>query len=134
MKMGSGYLPRPKDEEESRKAFSSAVQSVAFSLTLSRRMVSMLRVIRDESLDRARSFSAHVEAGITRDGSWHIIPLLRSLERRGLIYYSGPAGSPSCLSDAGKAVCELLVLADMISPPASPSTVAPKTRRKQARA
>jgi len=128
-------------EIEARRAFTEHVQSVAFQISLSRRMIDMLREVRDygfphlgtayseaewqESLERrdAVSLRFHKCEGarkdfVTRD----FITVGRSLERRGMIIYNSKPysdrkkGEPYIkLSLAGEIMCELLVTAGLMA-------------------
>jgi hypothetical protein len=133
-------VPIYDGEIEARRAFAEHVQSVAFQISLSKRMIDMLREVRDhgfphlgtsftqaewqQSIERRDAVSLrHHRCSdrkdfVTRD----FITVGRSLERRGLIVYnSKPYGDRKKgekyirLSLAGEIMCELLVTAGLIS-------------------
>ena len=113
---------------EARATFAGYVQSVAFNMTLSRNMVDMLGVVRDQQAAGYASYSKILDdRGTHRD--WvgrHSVPLFNSLMRRGLVIYNhweaGPQRKPAPddwryheLTRAGELMCELLVEAGLLA-------------------
>lgn len=135
----SRVVPIQDGEADARRAFVEHVQSVAFQISLSKRMIDMMREVRDygfphlgtkytdaewqESIERRDAVSIRNHRCesrknfVTRD----FITVGRSLERRGLIIYNPkPYGDRIKgekyirLSLAGEIMCELLVTAALI--------------------
>lgn len=144
---------RPNEvlEHEARINFSDHVQSIAFNLTLSRRMIGMLQIVRDhqwragdEIADDAYSIMCNEKTKniITNGGqsNYNWYSLEHSLVRRGLIYrpynpkteLREPGMPLAQLTQAGKLVCELLVEAGLM-PSKLPSPEVPKTGLKRRR-
>lgn len=127
-----------KKREEGRALFAGYVQSVAFNMTLSRNMVDMLGVVRDQQnaghasyseilTERDAKFRSDTGSKYGRDYvSGHSVPLFNSLIRRGLVIFnhwepgperkSAPAGwRYHELTRAGELMCDLLVEAGLLS-------------------
>lgn len=148
--MKANIIPMIDPQQQARTRFSQYVQSVAFNLTLSRKMIDMLQVVRDygfphirrddgresakdwekwkEAHQASRFPNAHNTNG-TQDG---FVVFMNSLERRGLVYCNptpynerkyGERGFR--LSDAGELVCLLLVECGLMVP----AVTAKKARR-----
>ena len=113
---------------EARAAFAGYVQSVAFNMTLSRNMVDMLGVVRDQQAAGYSSYSkVFLDQGRNRSYvSGHSVPLFNSLQRRGLVIHNhwdaGPQRKPAPdswryheLTRAGELMCELLVEAGLLA-------------------
>lgn len=123
---------RNHKESEARAAFAGYTQSVAFQMSLSRGMIEMLWAVRDFG---GKAF--HSDGGehiFTGRNSRHFITYGSALSRRGLVYHvpfpqrstqadidSGRYGWH--LSEAGVAVCQLLVIAGLIAPQQAADTV-----------
>lgn len=118
-------------EQEAAAAFAGYTQSVAFSLTLSRNMIEVLAAIRD------RGPLFHSTGPLSRSASSHFVPVGHSLMRRGLVYHVQSQGRLTDameqsgiygwhLSEAGKKVCEMLVIAGLID------AQKPKAKRRAA--
>jgi len=108
---------RENKQAEARAAFIGYVQSVAFNLTLSRNMVDALWAVREFGT-AYNGNNASIPA-IVRSRS---VPLMKALERRGLVWhdYLPPKEAPSDhayhkLTSAGELVCDLLVEAGLIA-------------------
>lgn len=102
--------------QEARAAFVNYTQSVAFNMTLSRSMVEMLGLIRDE---RASTADSGVRTPYTNS---HFVPVVRRLEARGLVWhdYIEPMRAPKGhqyfkLTRAGELMAELLVEAGLLA-------------------
>lgn len=118
---------------EARATFAGYVQSVAFNMTLSRNMVDMLGVVRDQQAAGYASYSAVLdERGTHRN--WvgrHSVPLFNSLMRRGLVifnHWDGGVKNPAPkdwryheLTRAGELMCELLVEAGLLAALSAPA-------------
>jgi hypothetical protein len=119
--------------------FSSHVQSIAFNLTLSRRMIECLRVVRDYGfphLSDSKATPAQIEAKNKnrqvvhrplprgdRGYSDNFVGFMRALDHRGLIVFATTGrnwdqlkhNEPTVrLSKAGELVCALLVEAGLM--------------------
>lgn len=123
---------------DARKQFQAHVQSIAFNLTLSRRMIDLLQIVRDWGFPHGRS--------IDQDASWweksrvpaqtgndQFIMMVKALIARGLVLHDSrpdkqrKAGDKVYyLSRAGELTCELLVEAGLIAP----SIAVKKEKRK----
>jgi hypothetical protein len=106
-------------EEEARRKFSEHVQSIAFNLTLSRRMISLLQTVRDYGFpgDGIEQKKRSGEVTMTPNGSHQYIMFSRALQNRGLIIHKWPVpkGDPTLvLSRSGELICELLVEAGLM--------------------
>ena len=112
---------------EARATFAGYVQSVAFNMTLSRNMVDMLGVVRDQQAAGYDSYSKIFEDQGTRRSyvGGHSVPLFNSLMRRGLVihnHWDGDVNNPAPkgwryheLTRAGELMCELLVEAGLLA-------------------
>lgn len=105
--------------------FAGYVQSVAFTMTLSKNMVDMLEAVRDYQTGQKL-----YEQGDGRIQT-HTVPLLHSLSRRGLVWHDYVSPAPAGhryhkLTRAGELMCELLVEAGLIQ------ALTEKVKRKRA--
>lgn len=124
-------------EMQARKNFSSHVQSIAFNLSMSRRMIDCLQAVRDygwphfgdkESAEWWKDRKEH-ESVITRihhrdSGSFvthNFVGFMNALSNRGLIYWNPTPEREKkkgdrtlLLSHAGELVCDLLVECDLM--------------------
>lgn len=126
-------------QQDARNKFSSHVQSIAFQLTLSRRMIDCLRVVRDygfphigQSADpkmlEAENVSRTVvkryhQRGRSTFVSDNFVGFMQSLDKRGLVVWNQTpwnkrkVGERSLrLSRAGELTCALLVEAGLMPP------------------
>src|SRR5690242_12055548 len=95
-------------QNEARDKFSSHVQSIAFQLTLSRRMIECLRVVRDYGFPHGASTSddpeirshesacrsvvkRHHARGMSTFVTDNFVGFMRSLDNRGLIIWNSNA-------------------------------------------
>ena len=131
-------------QQQARDRFASHVQSVAFQLTLSRRMIDCLRVIRDYGFphlasssdgetkrleDENRSVVKRIHQGSRRTFiTDNFVGFMRSLDNRGLVIWNSTdygkrkRGERSLkLSRAGHLTCALLVEAGLMPPQAKGS-------------
>lgn len=124
---------------EARKNFSAFTQSVAFQISLSKRMVDVLRAVRDHGFphigygkdaspaeeevyrEQQRVFDKHIVRGNTIYKAHDFVSVIKALERRGLVicYRKGwnnykKHEKTMELSLAGEIMCELLVEAGLI--------------------
>lgn len=126
--------PRPA-EDMARANFSAHVQSVAFQISLSRRMIELLKQTRDYGFPhnddwqvavshrRAVGLRLHKASGIRKAYETHdFVGPIKSLEKRGLIILDDRPFSERKKGDkyiqlslAGEIMCELLVEAGLIS-------------------
>lgn len=124
-------------EADASARFSNYVQSIAFTLTLSRTMIETLRVVRDfgwplhyttEEHDKNRAAMKAVHG----NGQYDLVTPFRALERRGLAYHAPSPGYSEMramteaerkkwnghrhyrLTKAGSIVCDLLVEAGLL--------------------
>lgn len=134
-------------EHQARQKFADHVQSIAFNLTLSRRMVNMLQIIRDqidgvgdgldpENVEAVRRRKIVDNVIRSPNGAMNSYTLYHSLETRGLVYRPERPnknnafarenlGTPfMLLTRAGELVCELLVEAGLMAPAAKQRKVA----------
>lgn len=131
-------ITRIDPEVQARNAFSAHVQSIAFNLTLSRRMIDLLRLVRDygfphfghtyETKGTEAEWAEWRTARnvLTIDGGRMgqrdaFVTFMHSLERRGLVvtnpieWEKREKGDPAfLLSRAGELVCDLLVEARLM--------------------
>lgn len=128
--MKANIIPMIDPQQQARTRFSQHVQSVAFNLTLSRRMIDMLRVVRDYGFPHFRDKVSEADwdqwrearsASATANGTENYAGLMSALERRGLIIadWGGKLKHGERrvnLSDAGELVCLLLVECGLIAP------------------
>lgn len=128
----NNVIPIVDPELEARKQFASHVQSIAFSLTLSRRMIDCLQAARDygwphyepetaEKTAERRSFdkivqNVHHRANGKEFVTHQFVMHFGSLKNRGLVYWNPTPFHDKkngerviILSRAGEMVCELLV-------------------------
>ena len=126
-------------ERVARKNFSVSVQNIAFCLSLSRRMIDALELVRDygwplkkgNRQESGRNYEKYREAENRLEsvnGSNHHVTVMRSLERRGLVIFlyahvdwgpkgeNWPGGPTITLSRAGEYTCGLLVEAGLMAP------------------
>jgi len=126
--------------EQARTDFASHVQSIAFNLTLSRRMIDCLQAVRDYGWPHAGRDGREVgivppeaEAATTRIHhrgattfvTHNVVGFMGSLKNRGLVYWNPTEWNERkvgdrtiLLSRAGELVCELLVEAGLMAPAA----------------
>ena len=104
---------------EARANFAGYVQSVAFSMTLSRNMVDGLYAIRELGCIGAAGEQGLVSHTVGR----HFAPISGSLIRRGLVWHdylppskAEPGHRHFKLTRAGELMCELLVEAGLMAP------------------
>jgi hypothetical protein len=122
-------------ETVARNNFAGYVQSVAFQLSLSRRMIDLLQVVRDygyphQTKETAESYAEFKEWDSrcrTSNGAHQYISFMRALERRGLIIFNHTSDRERkqgdkrvWLSRAGELTCELLVESGLLAPAAIP--------------
>lgn len=126
-------MPANNEEADARKAFTEHVQSVAFQISLSRRMIELLRETRDYGFPHGANWEEnkahrdivairHHRGPIRKEFTSHdLVGPIKSLERRGLIifnrtpYESRKKGELWLrLSLAGEIMCELLVTAGLM--------------------
>lgn len=98
--------------------FANYVQETSFNLSLSRHMVSLLQLIRD---GYTINDITNRKATITPRANSHWVPLMGTLERRGLVIYQPRPVDQEVggwmtwrLSKAGLIVCDLLVEAELM--------------------
>jgi hypothetical protein len=125
-----------RPSELAREKFASHVQSIAFQLTLSRRMIDCLRVVRDYGFPtindspEQRQLEAENRTVVKRQhrSSTHrafisdnFVGFMRSLDNRGLVVWSDtPYEKRKCgeraifLTKAGELTCLLLVEAGLM--------------------
>lgn len=138
-KQKDNVIPMVDPEREARQNFASHVQSIAFNLTLSRRMIDCLQAVRDygwpsdgqhydASMDRERKEYDKIVTRIHHRDSkefrtHNFVGFMGALSNRGLVYWSPnpydkrKKGERSMLlSHAGELVCELLVEAGLMAP------------------
>jgi len=121
--MKAQVFPMVNPDEQARRKFASHVQNVAFNLTLSRRMIDLLQVVRDygfpyyvvgskqqrEEYDRFKSVCEY------QNGAHQYINMVNALERRGLVILKPFTKKTKIgdrnivLSRAGEIVCDMLV-------------------------
>lgn len=114
--------------DQARALFSSYVQSVAFNMTLSRNMVDALWAVREFGSCHRDEAKATVAPYVSN----HSAPLMKSLERRGLVWHDWIKDAPPGhfyfkLTKAGELMCALLVEAGLI---AAAKPVAAKAQRR----
>jgi hypothetical protein len=121
--MGTVVAIRKNREQEAKAQFSNYVQSIAFNLTLSRAMIEGLTLIRDWNIDRLPmpNMSDHNATSARFSGLSRAVPLVRALERRGLVWhdYVPQMEAPKNhayfkLTKAGELVCDLLIEAGLM--------------------
>ena len=134
--MSDQFLITP--QEDARDKFSRNVQSIAFQLTLSRRMIDCLRAVRDYGFPHGARTSEDAETrryettctsvvkrqhkrGTSSFITDNFVGFMRSLDNRGLVvwnqtdYSKRKTGDPALkLSRAGELTCELLVEAGLM--------------------
>lgn len=128
-------IPLVNPQTVAREQFASAVQSVAFQLTMSRRMIDCLQVVRDYGFphlgDRAtdtdwqldKTQAIVVQRPSRNGGTAHnFVGFMRALQHRGLIYFNPTPWNKRktgqrtvLLSRAGELTCELLMEAGLMS-------------------
>lgn len=139
--------PKPEiinPQPEAQQKFASHVQSIAFNLTLSRRMIDCLQAVRDygfpcmvgasleeDKLDREqRAVTRRIHQGEKRNFfTNNFVGFMRSLDNRGLIIWRTQSRLGRSLkkgeklivlSKAGELVCALLVEAGLMEPEKCP--------------
>lgn len=129
-----------KLQQQAQSNFASHVQSIAFNLTLSRRMIDCLQTVRDygfphydrpskeeEALRQSFDVVTHRVHNTARRQfiTRNFVGFMTSLERRGLVvfqtstmrYHDIPHGTRTViLSRAGDLVCQLMVEAGLMAP------------------
>jgi hypothetical protein len=122
--------------EVQREKFASHVQSIAFQLTMSRRMIDCLRVVRDYGFPHLKGEGTPEEQGNYRENRLvvqrqhsgkrsfvtdNFVGFMRSLDNRGLITWNEKPWNKKLhgertifLTRAGELVCALLVEADLM--------------------
>ena len=118
MKKKSNIVPLIDPEEQARGLF--ADQSIAFNLTLSRRMIALLQTVRDNEPNRA--FEEIDAVCQTSSGAHQFLMFEKALQRRGLVIFTyrklSDPGDFICtakLSRLGRMVCDLLVECGLMS-------------------
>jgi len=99
-------------ESAARDKFAAYVQSVAFQISLSRRMIDLLQGIRDfEAAGKSwKDFYPTRKAMVNKVGATCFVTYVKALERRGLVTYEQDRSPiPWQLTYAGYLMCELLV-------------------------
>lgn len=131
MKKKDNIVPIVNPEVDAQKQFSSYVQSIAFNLTLSRRMIDCLQAVRDygwphfhqetkDKTDERRAFNIVVQNRCARGPkefvTHNFVGHMGALKNRGLIYWNPKDFNDRkngertlFLSRAGDLTCELLV-------------------------
>jgi predicted transcriptional regulator len=107
-------------EDGARQKFAAYVQSVAFQISLSRRMIDLLEGIRDHDNTSYNEFHGHRQAATNSIGAHCFVTYVKALERRGLVTFEeGRKPLPWQLTYAGYLMCELLVESGQMKPEAA---------------
>jgi len=130
-------IPIVRPEVQAREKFAAHVQSVAFQISLSRKMIDLLQVVRDYGFphcaynrNNKEENDAHTQTWLKNrecvrisNGTEQFSMFMHAIVRRGLVYANPKehrdrkdGDRAFLLSRAGELVCDLLVEAGLMAP------------------
>lgn len=138
-KQKDNVIPMVDPEREARQNFASHVQSIAFNLTLSRRMIDCLQSVRDYGWPHLGQEATKEDWQRDKQEKWvttrlhnrgqstfvtdNFVGFMRALSNRGLVFWNDKPYEQKkkgertiFLSRAGELTCELLVEGGLMAP------------------